>query len=328
MLPMAGSFCAGNLPARDETENDVLDPTQVVGEAVHHMAAVREAVGDAIQLCLDVHTRLDTANTVDLCRRLEPYRPFFIEDPPALGKPGELPNAGLATSVCPSRQASSVTSKWAFREVVEEELINYARIDLCIVGGLTEALKGRPLGARRTTSTSCRTTPWGQVSAAGWCVALCMATTNVGVQEMPRAPGTFATDVFPQQILWEDGLRPVSRRAPVWGVELDEAIAESRPAPFERLATATTTPGRRVHQLVISPLGSNGPFRPLGQLLKHRLREFYESTGQLPGVAGIDEVHDIAFVGRTERRAQAQQALLDLLPGAGPDPARSSISRR
>ena len=32
-------------------------------------------------------------------------------------------------------------SKWSFREVIEEDLIDYARIDLCIVGGITEAAK-------------------------------------------------------------------------------------------------------------------------------------------------------------------------------------------
>ena len=221
-------FLRWHLPARDETENDVLDPTQVVGEAVHHMAAVREAVGDAIQLCLDVHTRLDTAHTVDLCRRLEPYHPFFIEDPLRSENPASYRTLARHVSL-PIAAGEQWTSKWAFREVVEEELINYARIDLCIVGGLTEALK---------VAHWCEThyidivphNPLGPVSAAAG-VALCMATTNVGVQEMPRAPGTFATDVFPQQILWEDGYARC-RDVPGLGVELDEAIAESRPAPL------------------------------------------------------------------------------------------------
>jgi galactonate dehydratase len=113
--------------------------------------------------------------------------------------------------------------------VIEEELIRYARIDLGIVGGLTEALK---------IAHWCEThyidivphNPLGPVSAAAG-VALCMATSNVGVQEMPRAPGTFATDVFPRQILWEDGYARC-RDVPGLGVELDEALAESRPAPL------------------------------------------------------------------------------------------------
>ena len=32
-------------------------------------------------------------------------------------------------------------SKWEFRQIIEEELIDYARIDICICGGITEARK-------------------------------------------------------------------------------------------------------------------------------------------------------------------------------------------
>ena len=116
-------------------------------------------------------------------------------------------------------------TKWPFREVIEEELINYARIDLCIVGGLTEALK---------ITHWCEThyidivphNPLGPVSAAA-CVALCMASTNVGVQEMPRRPGSFATDLFPQQIEWEEGYAFNPGR-PGLGVDFDEAVAATR----------------------------------------------------------------------------------------------------
>ena len=221
-------FLRWHLPTRDETEDDVLEPAQAVREAVHHLAAVRDALGDAIHLCLDVHTRLDTAHAVDLCRRLEPYHPFFIEDPLRSENPASYRTLARHVSL-PIAAGEQWTSKWAFREVVEEELINYARIDLCIVGGLTEALK---------IAHWCEThyidivphNPLGPVSAAAG-VALCMATTNVGVQEMPRAPGTFATEVFPQQILWEDGYARC-RDVPGLGVELDEALAESQPAPL------------------------------------------------------------------------------------------------
>ena len=121
-------------------ERDVLEPSEAVRDAVRHMAAVREAIGDEPELCLDVHTRLGMAHTIDLCRRLEPYRPFFIEDP--LRPENAASYRTLARHVrLPIAAGEQWTSKWAFREVIEEELINYARIDLCIVGGLTEALK-------------------------------------------------------------------------------------------------------------------------------------------------------------------------------------------
>ena len=222
-------FLRWHLPTamRDGVEG-VLEPSEAVALAVEHMAAVRGAVGDTVQICLDVHTRLDTAHTVDLCKRLEPYRPFFIEDPLRSENPGSYRTLARHVSL-PIAAGEQWTSKWAFREVIEEELINYARIDLCIVGGLTEALK---------IAHWCEThyidivphNPLGPVSAAAG-VALCMATTNVGVQEMPRAPGTFATDLFPQQLAWQDGYARCLD-VPGLGVEFDEALARSQAAPL------------------------------------------------------------------------------------------------
>jgi len=146
--------------------------------------------------------------------------------------------------------------KWAFREVIEDELINYARIDLCIVGGLTEALK---------ITHWCEThyidiaphNPLGPVSAAA-CVALCMASTNVGVQEMPRMPGSFAKDLFPQQIRWSDGYVYAPNVAGL-GVDFDEKLAEerrvsSRAGPRYSDATTAHSPTGN-HYTYVVPLG-------------------------------------------------------------------------
>ena len=206
----------------------VLAPTEAVRLAVEQMAEVRRAVGDDIELCLDVHTRLGTAPAIDLCNRLETLRPFFVEDPLRSENPASYRTLDRHVNV-PVAAGEQWASKWAFREVVEEELVRYARIDLGIVGGLTEALK---------ITHWCEThgidivphNPLGPVSAAAG-VALCMATTNVGVQEMPLAPGTFATDLFPAQVEWLQGYA-ACRDAPGLGVEFDEALAADRPAPL------------------------------------------------------------------------------------------------
>ena len=204
----------------------VLAPTEAVRLAVEQMTEVRRAVGDDIELCLDVHTRLGTAPAIDLCNRLEALRPFFVEDPLRSENPASYRTLDRHVNV-PVAAGEQWASKWAFREVVEEELVRYARIDLGIVGGLTEALK---------ITHWCEThgidivphNPLGPVSAAAG-VALCMATTNVGVQEMPLAPGTFATDLFPAQVEWLQGYA-ACRDAPGLGVEFDEALAADRPA--------------------------------------------------------------------------------------------------
>ena len=201
-----------------------LEPVKSIKLAEKQMSLVREAIGPEIQICFDVHTRIDTAHSIKLCRALEKYDPFFIEDPIRSENPASYNTLKRHVSV-PIAAGEQWASKWHFREVIEKELIDYARIDVCIVGGLTEALK---------ITHWCEThfidiaphNPLGPVAAAA-CVALCMASTNVGVQEMPRQPGTFAQELFPKQIKWEDGYA-FAPDAPGLGVDFNEELAETR----------------------------------------------------------------------------------------------------
>ena len=110
--------------------------------------------------------------------------------------------------------------------MIEEELISYARIDLCIVGGLTEALKITHWAETHYIDIAPHN-PLGPVSAAA-CTALCMASTNVGVLEMPQRPGTFSQALFPQQIGWEDGFA-YAPDTPGLGVDMDLEVAAASP---------------------------------------------------------------------------------------------------
>ena len=211
-------------PLNSMDDSGRLEPVESMRMAEEQVAIVREAVGPDIQICLDVHTRLDTAHVISLCKDLESYKPFFIEDPLRSENPASYRTLARHVSL-PIAAGEQWASKWSFREVIEEELISYARIDLCNVGGFTEALKIVHWCETHYIDIAPHN-PLGPVSAAA-CVALCMASTNVGVQEMPRRPGSIETDLFPVQIGWEDGYA-FSTDRPGLGVDLDESVAESR----------------------------------------------------------------------------------------------------
>ena len=109
------------------------------------MARVREAVGPDIQLCFDVHTRLDPTHVIQMCRDLEEFKPYFIEDPIRSENPSSYRNLRHQINL-PIAAGEQWVSKWPFRQVIEEELIDYARIDLCIAGGLDRISQNHPLG--------------------------------------------------------------------------------------------------------------------------------------------------------------------------------------
>jgi galactonate dehydratase len=207
------------------SQGDLLEPTTSVREAIGFFKSIREAVGDETEICIDVHTRLDPADTVYLCRALEEYRPYFVEDPLRAESPSSYHHVRRQTSA-PLAVGEQFASKWEFRELIEEELIDYARTDLCIVGGITEA---------RKIAGWCEThyinlaphNPLGPISTAA-CLHLDLASINFGVQELPRMPGKVLGDVFPVQVEWRDGyLLPPTR--PGLGVEFDEKAALAHP---------------------------------------------------------------------------------------------------
>ena len=203
----------------------ILDPGTAVRDAVEQFQAVREAVGPEIEICIDVHTRLDPPDTIRLGRKLEPYDPFFIEDPLRCENPQSYRNVRHHIS-SPLAIGEHYATKWEFRTVIEEELTDYARIDLCIVGGLTEA---------RKIANWCEThyikivphNPLGPVSAAA-CLHLDLATDNFAVQEGGLVGRPVLEDVFPVQVPYESGCMLPPER-PGLGVEFDSEAAEKHP---------------------------------------------------------------------------------------------------
>jgi L-alanine-DL-glutamate epimerase-like enolase superfamily enzyme len=215
-------FLRWHLP---QQPGNVLEPRLAVRSALAQLEAVRAAVGDDVELCLDIHTRLDLPDAVRLCRESEQFRPFFMEDP-LRAENTHLYHRLRSQTAVPIAAGEQFASKWEFRELIEDDLIDYCRVDLCIAGGLTEARKiagwCETHGIKLVTHN-----PLGPVSTAA-CLQLNLATSNFGVQEQPRRPGTTLTDVVPVQVEWQDGYLLPPTRAGL-GIEFNREAARQRP---------------------------------------------------------------------------------------------------
>ncbi|MEN9937502.1 MAG: D-galactonate dehydratase [Chloroflexota bacterium] len=206
-------------------DGSVLEPARAVRTALRQFQAVREAVRDEIEITFDIHTRLDLPDALLLCREVEQYRPYFMEDPLRCENPDSFKTLRPRTGV-PLAAGEQFSSKWEFRQLIEEELIDYARIDLCLVGGITEAKKIAGWCEAHYIKLAVHN-PLGPVSSAA-CLQLNLAVPNFGVQEQPRKPGEVLADVVPVQPEWRDGsLLPPTR--PGLGIEFDREAARSHP---------------------------------------------------------------------------------------------------
>lgn len=209
-----------------EQPDHQLIPRQAVRLAIQQFEAIRAAVGDDIELCFDVHTRLNLADSLWLCQEVEKFRPMFMEDPLRVENPQSYRNLRNRTTA-PLAIGEQYSSKWEFRQVIEEELTDYARVDLCVCGGITEAKKIAGWCETHYIDLAVHN-PIGPVATSAF-LHLNLSCPNFAVQELPRRPGESLPDVVLNQPVWEDGyLLPPDR--PGLGIEFDrEAI---RKYPF------------------------------------------------------------------------------------------------
>jgi galactonate dehydratase len=203
----------------------ILEPAAATRQTAKALEAMRAAVGPDIEIVCDAHTRIDMPDAIRLCKAVEDLDLFFMEDPLRSENPASYATLARHTSV-PIAAGEQWATKWAFRQAIEEELINYARIDLCIVGGITEALKVARWCETHYIKLALHN-PLGPVSTAA-CLHLDLASDNVGVQECPRIPGTTLPDLFPVQVPFERGHLLIPE-GPGLGIEFDESMAARYP---------------------------------------------------------------------------------------------------
>jgi len=196
---------------------DLFEPRPAVDLAIREFEAVRAAVGEEVELCLDVHTRLNLRDAVRLCRAVEPFRPYFIEDPLRSENPDSFKTLRARVAV-PLAAGEQFNSKWEFRQLIEEEWIDFARLDLCICGGLTEAKKIAGWCETHYIDLAVHN-PLGPVSSTA-ALHLNLSCPNFGVQELPRQLGFSMPDAILNQPKWEAGYLLPSDQ-PGLGLDID-----------------------------------------------------------------------------------------------------------
>jgi galactonate dehydratase len=123
-----------------EIEKDLVRPAYVTREGARRLEAVRKAVGDDFDICIDAHGRLTTRMAVDFCTRIEELRPFFVEEATQLEDVNELALLRSKTKV-PLATGERSFTKYGFSEFCTRHLVDYIQPDVCHAGGILELKK-------------------------------------------------------------------------------------------------------------------------------------------------------------------------------------------
>ena len=224
--------------ARDEVyprlggQDILFEPRESIAETAEWLIQIRKALGHAPVLGIDYHHRLSVAETASFCQMLPPHTLDFLEEPIRDECPEAYEALRTMTQV-PLAIGEECASKWQFLPYIERGITNFARIDVCNVGGFTEAIKvagwceahyinlmpHNPLGPVCTAATV----------HLGAAVPNCAWTEVQNTLFWQEPDGGSEVSLFPQQVRLEGHWYPVPD-GPGLGVDVNEEAAAK---PFQ-----------------------------------------------------------------------------------------------
>lgn len=138
---MEAGYRAFRMGAGDVPIGGVFDTRTAVRRIEQDCRDVRDGVGPDGNWCIDLHQRFDLNDAVRVCKVMEPFDPFFVEDPVrdehALM---DLPRLRQMTTV-PLTHGEEWGLRWDFNRLVEQHDVDFIRSTLPNVGGITELMK-------------------------------------------------------------------------------------------------------------------------------------------------------------------------------------------
>ena len=206
--------------------DDLVIPSFAVREGARRLEAVRKAVGDDFDICIDAHGKLTTVMAVDFCTRIEDLRPFFVEEATQLEDLGELELLRQKTKV-PLATGERSFTKYGFAEFCARHLVNYVQPDVCHAGGILEMKKiGTIAEAFRIEMA-----PHNPQSLVSTLASMHVAATTPAATILEYNPSglPWVQDLFSGDAVKVKGGFAELPDRPGLGVELDEKVAAQHP---------------------------------------------------------------------------------------------------
>ena len=203
-----------------------IDNPASVRKHVERFAAVREKIGDNVDLAIDFHGRVSPAMAPVLCEALKPYHPFFIEEPVLPENVDCMVNVARSTTI-PIAAGERLFGKWQYRELLEKQAVAIVQPDICHCGVIFEGRKIAVMSELYFGSVAPHN-PLGPISLAA-CIQLDACIPNFLVQEHPgnQDKSDLGVGYIKQPFLIKDGYIDVPTK-PGLGVELDEEALKDK----------------------------------------------------------------------------------------------------
>ena len=219
------------LPSMHAEDELLFEPWESLTLTAEWLTKLRQDVGLGPVLGIDYHHRLSVAETASFCQRMPKGTLDFLEEPIRDETPEAYEALRRMTDV-PFAIGEEFASKWQFLPYIERGITNYARVDICNVGGFSEAMKVAGWAEAHYIDLMPHN-PLGPICTAAT-IHLGAAVPNFAwleVRVSPTESRTLDWDLFPVQPTLEGTGFPLPE-APGLGVEFNEELAEKQAFKF------------------------------------------------------------------------------------------------
>lgn len=242
-----GYTAVGHLsPYLDELASLPYDKTHVknMEESIRRVHLMREAVGDNMDLCIELHRRSLPGEAVALIREIEDAHPLYVEDPIPPGDNSAMAYV-VSKSNIPIATGERFNTIFEFQDLLEKKAGDYLRVSLPNVGGITGARKIAALAEAKM----CPLVPHNAFSPVTTAaeMQLCVSIDNLLICEYADPEGGLSRDKEHRKCDMvtnyhkpEDGYIMVDSSAPGLGIDLVPDVEERFPPVF-------MTPGSRLN---------------------------------------------------------------------------------
>ena len=197
-------------------------PLWEIEHAAKIFESIRNAVGNNMEVGIGTHGQLTTYSAIRVADILEPYHPFWFEEPVPLENVEEMARVAAHTSI-PIATGERLVTKYEFSNLLEKQAAQIIQLDVGQCGGIMEAKKIASI-AEAHYAVIAPHMACGPVAAAA-AIQVDTCSPNFMIQEANQGP--LHKTIFKEPLVFENGfITPPT--GPGLGVEFDEDVIKDR----------------------------------------------------------------------------------------------------
>ena len=193
-------------------------PLWEIENAAKIFESIRDAVGNKMEVGIGTHGQLTTYSAIRVADYLEPYHPFWFEEPVPPENIDEMARVAAHTSI-PIASGERLVTKYEFSQLIEKKAAQIIQLDVGQCGGIMEAKKIAGIAEAHYAMIAPHMACGPIVAAAA--IQLDTCSPNFLIQEANQGP--LHKTLFKQPLLFENGYI-IPPTGPGLGIEFDEAV--------------------------------------------------------------------------------------------------------